>query len=800
MRSPISALALGCFLWLQCAGAAATTVLDADFASDADGFSYADDTFRGSSEPDYASGSWVADEGYRDGALRVTLGNNGSDTVTGMSGGWQRSFSVPSSGEFELFFRYRLTQSPDYESSEHSQVMVRLDSSELGGFGTDYVAQITGNGNGGASRSTGWREFRANVGTLGSGSHSIVVGGYNNQKSQASEFTDIWIDELRVATPETLTPDPAVQVLVDDLDLESFKSNIEFLSSPDPPINGSRHWSQPGNAAAVAWIVAQLESYGYTNVVQHPYSYSGSTRYNVYATKVGTLHPEEMYFVSAHLDSKTTDGSGDAAAAGADDDGSGTSLVLEAARVFASPDVETVYSVRFAFWNNEEQGLIGSGDYVSDFVADQGIENPSGSGQYPEPLWRGMLQHDMILYDHGLPPQPTQIPGADLDIEYLDSATYDGFAVELANATLAANVAYATEYPAEVTDQMSNTDSARFQNHTAAISLRENRRLAELGNGSNPYYHASTDVYGSYSELDYLFGFNFVQTTVATVAELAGATLVNGCGDGVPQTGEECDDGNTQDGDCCSSTCEYEDEGSLCDDDDACTEGTTCNATGVCGSGSAVTCDDAEPCTDDSCSPASGCVFTPNSDPCDDGDACTVSDICSEGSCQPGSPLVCDDAEPCTDDGCSPASGCVFTPNSDPCDDGDACSDGDVCSGGSCQPGPPLACDDSEICTDDSCDSVGGCVFTPADGYCDDGDACTALDRCSDGVCQAGPTLDCGDGNACTEDSCDPILGCLHDPVEPCTPIPTLAGPWRLIALAALLGIALGFSKRGRAV
>ena len=68
------------------------------------------------------------------------------------------------------------------------------------------------------------------------------------------------------------------------------------------------------------------------------------------------------------------------------------------------------------------------------------------------------------------------------------------------------------------------------------------RRLAELGNGSNTQYHTDMDIYESYSDLDYLFGFNSVQTTVGTVAGLAGATLT-GCGDpplapcvGIPAT------------------------------------------------------------------------------------------------------------------------------------------------------------------------------------------------------------------------------------------------------------------------
>ena len=40
----------------------------------------------------------------------------------------------------------------------------------------------------------------------------------------------------------------------------------------------------------------------------------------------------------------------------ANDDGSGTALVMELARVFSSPDVQTERSIRFVLWNNEETG------------------------------------------------------------------------------------------------------------------------------------------------------------------------------------------------------------------------------------------------------------------------------------------------------------------------------------------------------------------------------------------------------------------------------------------------------------
>ena len=53
----------------------------------------------------------------------------------------------------------------------------------------------------------------------------------------------------------------------------------------------------------------------------------------------------------------------------------------------------------------------------------------------------------------------------------------------------------------------------------------------------------------------------------------------------------------------------------------------------------------------------------------------------------------CSDGNPCTDDGCMPASGCVHANNSALCDDGTSCTTGDICGGGACSGtlvgGPP---------------------------------------------------------------------------------------------------------------
>ena len=56
-----------------------------------------------------------------------------------------------------------------------------------------------------------------------------------------------------------------------------------------------------------------------------------------------------MYIVGGHMD-------GHGYGSAANDDGSGTALVMELARVFSSPDVQTDRSIRFILFNNEETG------------------------------------------------------------------------------------------------------------------------------------------------------------------------------------------------------------------------------------------------------------------------------------------------------------------------------------------------------------------------------------------------------------------------------------------------------------
>jgi hypothetical protein len=75
-----------------------------------------------------------------------------------------------------------------------------------------------------------------------------------------------------------------------------------------------------------------------------------------------------------------------------------------------------------------------------------------------------------------------------------------------------------------------------------------------------------------------------------------------------------------------------------------------------------------------------------------------------------------------------------------------------------------MVCDDGNACTDDTCNPTGGCVYTPDDtNTCDDSNACTTGDACSAGSCVGTPMV-CDDENACTDDTCNPASGCVYTP------------------------------------
>jgi hypothetical protein len=182
-------------------------------------------------------------------------------------------------------------------------------------------------------------------------------------------------------------------------------------------------------------------------------------------------------------------------------------------------------------------------------------------------------------------------------------------------------------------------------------------------------------------------------------------------------------------------------------------------------------CEDGNACTEDTCDPALGSLSTPLIEStCDYGDLCTQGDACqADGSCV-GQAVNCNAVtNPCFQDVCNPNNGLCDLPvtNGTLCTDDDLCNGTETCLNGACATGASLNCTDSNACTEDTCDPVLGCVSTPLPASdCDDGDLCTQADACqADGSC-AGQAVDCSAvANSCLQSACNPTTGLCDLPV-----------------------------------
>lgn len=179
-------------------------LINADFSSGTNGFSFSPDTFRNTFNPAYSQGHRI--HFFGDYELRVLLGGIDNQTITGMSGGWSRSFTLSSPSTVSISFIYRLTQTEDYDPDEFSEALMAVDGN------ITIIATLTGNGDGGGTQSTDFKTFQTQL-NLGAGTHTLTLGDYNNKKTSTSEFTDVEYDDVLV-TATTGTPAPVTRELI----------------------------------------------------------------------------------------------------------------------------------------------------------------------------------------------------------------------------------------------------------------------------------------------------------------------------------------------------------------------------------------------------------------------------------------------------------------------------------------------------------------------------------------------------------------------------------------------------------
>jgi len=150
---------------------------------------------------------------------------------------------------------------------------------------------------------------------------------------------------------------PVVDELILETNLDSLNKYIRELTGEDSVmVNGNMHLLQnriyDQNDTAAEYIKQKLTEFG-LNPIEQEYSSDGK---NIYAIQEGSLYPDEQYIICAHYDA--------VADYCADDNASGCVAVLEAARLLSNLDFE--YTIIYAFWDEEEIGIIGSAYYASE--------------------------------------------------------------------------------------------------------------------------------------------------------------------------------------------------------------------------------------------------------------------------------------------------------------------------------------------------------------------------------------------------------------------------------------------------
>ena len=249
-----------------------------------------------------------------------------------------------------------------------------------------------------------------------------------------------------------------VENIINQVELDSLIHYLRNLSGEDSVVvNGEgtiieHRVSNWGNDLAADYLKQTLEGFGLTTTMQE-YSTSGK---NIYAVQEGTVYPDEYIMICAHYDAVDY--------YCADDNGSGSTGVLEAARIFSG--IEFEYSIIYALWDEEEIGLIGSGYYAAEAASNGDVIH-------------AVINMDMISWD------------GDDDMAVEIHSSYLANSNVLADYIVEVNELYDLQLvPSIELPGTSASDHSKFWNNgfAAALIIEE-----YYGGDFNPYYHTEED-------------------------------------------------------------------------------------------------------------------------------------------------------------------------------------------------------------------------------------------------------------------------------------------------------------------
>ena len=233
------------------------------------------------------------------------------------------------------------------------------------------------------------------------------------------------------------------------------------------------------------WMKSKFQAWGYTNVSSQSLYWNSGWHDNVMVVKLGYAEPDKVIVVGGHYDSWNSQSDPYTYAPGADDNGSGTTLTLELARVLA--DIPLRKTIIFMPFTAEEVGLVGSSFAAGQF-ADDGTDIEV------------MFNFDMVGYD----------PGNGWLLE-LQSGPNDAY-LDL-HAQAAARV---TSLVTTVGGMGSNSDHYSF--HREGFTIVNNIE----GNFNYPGWHTDEDLT---SNMNFDFFTDVVRAAAASISQIAQSPL-----------------------------------------------------------------------------------------------------------------------------------------------------------------------------------------------------------------------------------------------------------------------------------
>lgn len=243
------------------------------------------------------------------------------------------------------------------------------------------------------------------------------------------------------------------------------------------------------NTNTFNWIKGKYTSFGYStsNFQEHSWTASGYSSKNFIVTKAGTIYPNKFVIVCGHFDSINGPGT--------NDNGSGTSIILELARILKN--VPTDYSIKFIHFSGEEQGLLGSSRYVSEIV----------NGTTPKMDIKVVVNLDQV---GGLASKANTKLYHDKDQS--NPASNNAAAAiavqELANCTLLYSPLAVDFDPAE------STDYVPFQQNGEIIT----GYFEYEGGFNNPFVHTANDLYVN---MDPIYVYNIGKAAAGAIQHFA---------------------------------------------------------------------------------------------------------------------------------------------------------------------------------------------------------------------------------------------------------------------------------------